>query len=428
MKTIEIPYKPRPQQQKLHSDLSKFRFAVIVMHRRGGKTVMSINHLIKSALTSKKKAFRGAFFAPTRVQAKLIAWDYLKHYSRKIPGMKFNETELRADFPTGARVSLFGSENPDSARGQYFDEIFCDEYAQMDERLFPEILRPAVADRLGNIYFIGTPQGMNSFYDLYEKAKGDPAWLTVIHKASKTNLVPKEELEEARKLMTEDQYQQEFECSWTANVSGAVYGKIIEKMENKNQIGKFPFDPGYPVDVYFDLGISDDTSLLFVQPIDRAVIVFDCYSNNNKSLDHYADYVRQTGYPIRNFVFPHDIEHREMSTGHSRKEYAYSMGMRPLRVCPKLPIEDGIHAGQLLLNRTYIDRDNCKPFLDAMRWYHRKWLDKLKTYSKPIHDWSSHYCDAWRTAAVAIRDLDFNNNAPVQRFAEGLNYDPLGRD
>jgi hypothetical protein len=63
-----------------------------------------------------------------------------------------------------------------------------------------------------------------------------------------------------------------------------------------------------------------------------------------------------------------------------------------------------------------------------MRWYHRKWLDKLKTYSKPIHDWSSHYCDAWRTAAVAIRDLDFNNTAPVQRFAEGLNYDPLGRD
>ena len=56
MKTIEIPYKPRPQQQKLHSDLTKYRFAVIVMHRRGGKTVMSINHLIKSALTSKKKA------------------------------------------------------------------------------------------------------------------------------------------------------------------------------------------------------------------------------------------------------------------------------------------------------------------------------------------------------------------------------------
>ena len=238
------------------------------------------------ALTSKKKAFRGAFFAPTRVQAKLIAWDYLKHYSRKVPGMKFNETELRADFPTGARVTLFGAENPDSARGQYFDQVFCDEYAQMDERMFPEIIRPAVADRLGGVAFIGTPAGMNSFYDLYEKAKGDAAWYTCIHKASETKLIPETELQEARNLLTEDQYQQEFECSWTANVSGTVYGKILDKMEEKEQIGKYPFDPAYPVDVYFDLGISDDTSILFIQQINRAIFIIDCYSNNNQSLDH----------------------------------------------------------------------------------------------------------------------------------------------
>jgi phage terminase large subunit len=426
MKEIKIPYTPRPQQRMLHSKLEQFRFAVAVMHRRAGKTVFAINHLIKLALTSKKRNFRGAFFSPTRVQSKLVAWDYLKEFSRKIPGTKFNETELRADFVTGGRITLFGAENPDAARGQYFDFVVCDEYAQMDSRMFAEIIRPAISDRLGSCLFIGTPQGMgNNFYDLFEEAKSLPEWFTCTFKASETGLVPKEELESAKKLMTEDQYEQEFECSWTANISGSVYGKIIEQMEDEKRISNFPYDPGYPVDVYFDLGISDQTVILFTQQIGRALFVIDCYSNNNQSLDHYADYVRKTSYNIRNYIFPHDIEQRELSTGHSRKEYAFSMGMRPLKVCPKLPIEDGIHAGQILLAKSFIDRSSCKPFLDAMKWYHRKWLDKQRVFSKPVHDFSSHYADAWRTTAVAIRELDMNENRRLEKFADGTNYNPL---
>ena len=426
MKEIKIPYTPRPQQRMLHSKLEEFRFAVAVMHRRAGKTVFAINHLIKLALTSKKRNFRGAFFSPTRVQSKLVAWDYLKEFSRKIPGTKFNETELRADFVTGGRITLFGAENPDAARGQYFDFVVCDEYAQMDSRMFAEIIRPAISDRLGSCLFIGTPQGMgNNFYDLFEEAKALPEWFTCTFKASETGLVPKEELESAKKLMTEDQYEQEFACSWTANISGSVYGKIIEQMEDEKRISNFPYDPGYPVDVYFDLGISDQTVILFTQQIGRALFVIDCYSNNNQSLDHYADYVRKTNYNIRNYIFPHDIEQRELSTGHSRKEYAFSMGMRPLKVCPKLPIEDGIHAGQILLAKSFIDRSSCKPFLDAMKWYHRKWLDKQRVFSKPVHDFSSHYADAWRTTAVAIRELDMNENRRLEKFADGTNYNPL---
>jgi len=426
MKLIKIPYTPRPQQKMLHQKLDEFRFAVAVMHRRAGKTVFAINHLIKLALTSNKKNFRGAFFSPTRVQSKLVAWDYLKEFARKIPGTKFNETELRADFPTGGRIALFGADNPDASRGQYFDFCCCDEYSQMDSRMFAEVIRPAIADRLGSVLFIGTPQGMgNNFYDLFHEAQSLPDWFTCTFKASETGLVPKEELESARKLMTESQYLQEFECSWTANISGSVYGKIIDQMEDDKRISNFPHDPGYETTCFFDLGISDQTVILFTQQIGRALYVFDCYSNNNQSLAHYADYIKKTGYNIKNYVFPHDIEQRELSTGHSRKEYAYSMGMRPIKVCPKLSIEDGLHAGQVLLAKSYIDRSNCKPFLDAMKWYHRKWLDKQRVFTKPVHDFSSHYADAWRTAAVAIQELDMNENKRLEKFAQGTNYNPL---
>ena len=113
---VVIPYTPRVQQSYVHKSLDNFRYAVLCMHRRWGKTVMCINSLIKSAMTNKHHAPRYAYIAPTYSQAKKIAWDYLKFYTEKIPGTKYNETELRCDLLNGARISLLSSENPDSIR------------------------------------------------------------------------------------------------------------------------------------------------------------------------------------------------------------------------------------------------------------------------------------------------------------------------
>jgi phage terminase large subunit len=75
---VVIPYTPRKQQAYVHKSLEQFRYAVLCMHRRWGKTVMCINALIKSAMTNRNHAPRLAYIAPTYSQAKKIAWDYLK--------------------------------------------------------------------------------------------------------------------------------------------------------------------------------------------------------------------------------------------------------------------------------------------------------------------------------------------------------------
>ena len=165
---IKIPYTPRKHQAYLHKKISENRWNVLVCHRRFGKTVCMINHLIRSALLSKNKNPRYAYIAPTFKQAKSIAWDYMKQFTAKIPYTKFNETELRVDLPNGSRITLLGSENSDGLRGIYLDGCVIDEYANVNERLFPEIIRPALSDRKGYCVFIGTPQGMNNnFYELY---------------------------------------------------------------------------------------------------------------------------------------------------------------------------------------------------------------------------------------------------------------------
>ena len=74
---------------------------------------------------------RAAYIAPLYRQAKTVAWEYVKQFTQTIPGMKYNESELRADFPNGARITLYGGDNPHSLRGIYLDAVVMDEVAQM---------------------------------------------------------------------------------------------------------------------------------------------------------------------------------------------------------------------------------------------------------------------------------------------------------
>ena len=235
---------------------------------------------------------------------------------------------------------------------------------------------------------------MNLFYDLFEEAKSLPDWYTCIFKASETELVPKEELESARKLMTEDQYQQEFECDWVAALEGAIYGDVIEKIEDRKQVGRVPYDPTYQVSTAWDIGISDKTGIIFFQQIGKAIHIVDYYESSNEGLPHYINLIKSKDYVYNNYYGPHDLEQREFTNVKSRREIAYELGLR-FKIVPKLSIEDGIHYTQLLLNRCWIDVDNCKKLIDALRNYHRKFNDTLQTFnSKPVHDWSSHAADS----------------------------------
>jgi phage terminase large subunit-like protein len=190
---IVIPYKPRSLQAHFHEQMK--RWNLFVCHRRFGKTVMVINQLVKDALSSTKTEPRFAYIAPFYSQAKQIAWDYLKHYSRPIPGVAFNEAELRADYPNGGRVRLYGADNPNNLRGIYLDGVGVDEYGQIKPNLFAEVIRPTLADRGGYAIITGTPNGPNEFFDLYEKIKHNPDWYVRVHKASETGIVPQEELD-----------------------------------------------------------------------------------------------------------------------------------------------------------------------------------------------------------------------------------------
>lgn len=215
MSELTLEYTPRPGQLQLHEAMAKHRFGVAVCHRRFGKTFCAVMALIYAALSEKRSDGRYAYIAPFYRQAKNVAWDVFKQNLVGFP-VKFNEAELRVDFSNGSRISLFGGDNPDSLRGIYLDGVVIDEVGDMRPATWGEVVRPTLADRLGWAFFIGTPKGVNMFYDIYQEALRLENWFALTFKASETDVLPKEELEAARREMSESAYAREFECDFGA--------------------------------------------------------------------------------------------------------------------------------------------------------------------------------------------------------------------
>lgn len=406
MPTVEIPYKPRPLQRVVHDALASKRFGVVVCHRRFGKSVLGINQLQRGALTCTKERPRFGYIGPTYRQAKAIVWDYAKHYARPIPGVVFNESELRVDYPNGGQVRLYGGDDPDSLRGLYFDGLVVDEYGLHQSDIFSSVLRAALSDRGGWALFLGTPNGRNQFQEIYQRAQLDPEWFAVSYKASETNILPAEELASAKAAMTPDEYAQEYECSFEAAVKGAIFARELEQARTDGRITRVPRDPVILVDTDWDLGVGDHTAIWFSQSLKSGETrLIDYYEASGEGLPHYAAVLKQKGYAYGAHWAPHDIQVRELASGRSRLETARTLGIN-FQVVPNVPVEDGIHAARMLLPRCWFDAEKCQVGLEALQHYRRDYNTRIQEFkATPVHDWASHGADAFRYLACRQRPI-----------------------
>ena len=395
---IETGYEPREQQRAIHKAVAEHRFVVVVAHRRMGKTVAAINQLIHLALLCEKPNPRYAYIAPTYGQAKRIAWDYLVDFTRPLSATA-NISELRVDF-YGRRIQLYGSDNPDSLRGQYFDAVVLDEIGDQNPKIWNEIIRPALSDRGGSALFLGTPKGANHFKDFRDRAEKESGWALLEFKASQTGILPQEELDAARKEMGEDKYLQEFECSFAAAVEGSYFAAQINALPFE-RFTEFATDNLCKTYTAWDLGVGDSTAIWVCQVAGQERRLIDFVENHGVGLDYYVNWIKNNGYATAEHILPHDVEVRELGTGKSRKEALQDLGLN-ITVCPRLAVDDGIQAVRRMLPNCYF-HPRTKQGLDALRNYRREYDEKRNIfYDKPLHDWSSHAADAFRYLAVGL--------------------------
>ena len=403
---VEMDYCPRKVFEDFHD--RKERWSVIVAHRRCGKTVLCINDLIYRALMDGKENGRYAYVAPYMSMAKQIAFDYLLSYSRPVMA-KANQSELWVELVNGARIRLFGADNPDTLRGLYLDGVVLDEYADMKPSIFGSVIRPLLTDRGGWATFIGTPKGHNAFWEVYNNATQDPSWYVKVLRASQTGLLDKGELEDAAKTMTEDQYLQEFECDFESAILGAYFGKEMRQLTDDGRIREVEYDPLFPVHTAWDLGYSDDTAIWFFQVVHGEIRCLDYHSSNGQPVAFYAGIIqsreKERGYVYGTHWLPHDARAKTLSSNRSViEQLGDKIPLKSIKITPNLKLQDGIQASRLALTRTWFDH-KCADGIECLRQYQREYDEDKKVFrDKPRHDWTSHGADAFRYLAIVWKD------------------------
>lgn len=408
-KLIKLKYRPRTVFEDFHK--RKERWAVLVCHRRAGKTVASINDLIIKALLENKKHAQYAYIAPYYSQAKSVAWRYLERFAEPVM-VKSNQSELWVELINGARIRLFGADNPDSLRGNFLDGVVMDEMADMKPSVWGAVVRPLLADRRGWCVFIGTPKGHNSFYDIYREATKSDNWYTKVLRADQSKLLPDDELDDARQSMSPDQFEQEFLCSFEAAILGSYYGSEMRWLTDLNRITTVDYDPMFPCHTAWDLGFNDSTAIWWFQVVYGEIRVLDYHQSNGQSIPFYTGLIAQKenefGYKYGYHYLPHDARAKTLASGGKSiiEQISTKIDIKHLKIVPNLSLQDGIQATRLALTRAWFD-NRCEEGIECLRQYQREYDEDKKVFrDKPRHDWTSHGSDAFRYLSVVWKDED----------------------
>lgn len=419
-------YEPRGPFIKFHGR-SK-RWAVMVAHRRAGKTVACIADLVLEAICTTKQDARYAYIAPQYNQAKDIAWLYVKRLTADIPGVTYNEAELRANLPNGAQVRLYGADNPDRLRGMYLDGVILDEHADMRPRVWGEIVRPMLADRRGWAAFIGTPKGHNEFYRVWQEADDD--WFRLCLRGSESGLIDQEELEAMRKSMTEDQYEQEVECSFEAAIQGAILGRYMTKAEAEGRINQCQYDPeGAPIEISSDIGFHDTATWWFWQPKFGGFSLIDYDEDSGLDAEEWCHRLqtRLGNKRLGKIWLPHDARAKTFAAKHSALEQFWAkFGVPNVEIVPMTSKTDRINAARHIVDLCEFNQVNCFPGIEALKQWKYKWDEDRKEFSKePEHDWASHPGDGFSYGAQIMRERKVTPKETPAKFPLDRTFNQL---
>lgn len=395
-------------QDKVGNSNSPGLRASMVWHRRGGKDLTSINICCF-------KAFQrvGTYWhvLPTYKQGKQIVWEgltgdgtpFLDSFPKELVTRK-RDVEMQLDLINGSKYRVVGSDNIDSLVGTNPVGVVFSEYSLQDPHAW-EYIRPILAENGGWAIFIFTPRGKNHGYKLHEMAKRNPNWFAQTLSITDTGAVSEATIEDERLSgMPEELIQQEFFCSFNAPLVGAYYSTQMTNAEREGRICKVPWEPLLPVHTFWDLGVSDHTTIWFMQEYGMEFRFIDYYANSGEGLSHYAKHLQEKPYVYGRHYAPHDIMVRELTTAETRFNAARKLGIK-FNVVQKHDVSDGIEAVRNFIPRCWFDEEKCGPGIEALKSYRKNWDEKLKTFSStPLHDWASHPADAFRMAGWTKKD------------------------
>jgi hypothetical protein len=419
--TLPNNWSPRPHQLPFFNamDDGKKR-ACLVWHRRAGKDSSVLNYTAKSMF---ERVGNYWHLFPKQTQARKAIWNGIDGQGRKILEQAFpkeirnrdSQQEMMIETVNKSTWQLCGSDNYDSLVGANPVGVVFSEWSLCDPKSW-DYIRPMLAENGGWAIFIYTSRGKNHGHSLYKMASRRDDWycemLTVddTKREDGSPVIGPEIIQDERdEGMSEAMIQQEYFCSFDAQIPGAIYGREMALAIRDNRIGRVPIEPSLQVHTAWDLGISDAMTIWFFQAVGKEVRLIHYYENHNFGMEHYANYIKQfkNDFDIQygEHLAPHDIEVRELMSGKSRKDAARSMGLNFRTVERPKTKPEGHQAVRKLFPRLWIDEERCEVGVACLSEYSYEWDEKAKMFKdRPSHNWASHGADALQTLALGWRD------------------------
>lgn len=390
---------------------SGFKRAVLVWHRRAGKEIVCFNYMIRQAIWHRVGLY--VYFFPTTRLGRRIIWDGINKDGRRfldyIPSKiidKVNDQEMKITLVNGSIIQIIGTDLIENVGVNPVGVIFS-EYSLQDPSAWT-YTRPILRENGGWAVFNYTPRGRNHAYDLYLMSKDNEEWFCEKLSIEDTGVLTSEDMDrERREGMSEQMIQQEYYCDFDQGAEGAYYAKLLSEAEMDGRITSVRYDYNARVSTYWDIGVGDETVILFAQNIGQEIHLIDMYRADGEGLQHYAkvldDKHRELGYIYDEHYAPHDIQVRELGSGaQTRLQIARDLGIN-FKIVPNIGIQEGIELARGIFPKLWIDSENCHYFIKCMENYHKRFNERLNVYSdKPEHDWSSHCADAFRYMSVIM--------------------------
>lgn len=447
MAQIEIPYlyTPRDYQLKLFDAFNSKRCnrALLRWSRRAGKDLTCFSYVVQAMFERPGTYY---YFFPTYSQGRKVLWEgkdkqgisFLARIPEQFIAGK-NDQQLMIKLTNGSIFRIIGSDDYDSIVGTNPVGMVFSEWAISRPQVW-DFMSPILFENGGWAIFNGTPRGENHMFKMETANEANPNWFISEVQSmwpDRPNYYPvisQAQLQEERRSGKEEQIlEQEYGVSYVSGLKGAYYSDQVIAARQDKRVGTYKYNSNILVDVFTDLGMSDDTVLWFRQIDGNRIIWIDYYENSNQGYDHYVKVLRDRGYNYGTVWLPHDGAHRVQQTALKNSE-AFRRYLQYENIQASVRCADKINNKQLAINavrsrfpRYHFDQAKCAIGLKKLSLYHRKWDEAHQCFmNTPEHDWTSHAADAMSTEALTAKINDGYTNSNLILPNIVTDFDPRG--
>lgn len=409
--TIDGGMTPRAYQRPYMAAMDNgCKYAVWVMHRRGGKDRTALAQACKMAFQRP-----GLYWhcLPTLKQARKVVWDNITSEGKNLIRQTFPEhlvkrrleDEMKVELVSGSIVQLVGADNFNALMGASPVHVTFSEWSLTDPRAY-DFVRPILRENDGSASFIYTPRGYNHGWTTLQIARRLPNAFSAVMSIRDTGVLSEADMDlERAQGMAEELIQQEYYCDFTSANVGAIVGRYIAQAERDGRVNEdAAWSPGSRIVVSSDIGYRDTAAWWFWQLKLGGFDLIRYEEGSGLDAQDWIERLKNCGTPIDHIYLPHDARAKTMATKHSViEQFAKAF---ECSIVPQTKLADRINAARHVLPRCSFHVNDTARGLEALRAWSFKFDDERKVFSaEPEHNWASHGADAFSYGAQVCSEL-----------------------